>query len=79
QDAVAAPVQAEYYKEALQLAFCQPTVRGLFIFHVWDEPNLRGWQSGLYYVDRSAKPSLPLFQRTAKATQEGTVVQDCAG
>ncbi|MGB2953188.1 MAG: hypothetical protein WBB74_07325, partial [Gaiellaceae bacterium] len=42
QDAVAAPVQAEYYKEALQLAFCQPTVRGLFIFHVWDEPNLRG-------------------------------------
>src|SRR5439155_1417718 len=29
--------QAAYYREAVQLAFCQPNVRGLFLFHTADE------------------------------------------
>ena len=41
-----------------QLAFCQPNVRGLFLFHAVDETASTGWQSGLYYADDTPKPSL---------------------
>lgn len=77
-DAVPASVQADYYREALRLAACQPRVRALFIFHVWDEPDLHGWQSGLYYVDGAPKPSLSPFRRAADAARDGTIVSDCA-
>ena len=63
RDAVPPRVQAAYYRRALELAYCQPTVRGLFVFHTFDEPGLGGWQSGLYFADRTAKPSLPAFKR----------------
>ena len=62
--------QAAYYREALALAYCQPTVKGLFIFHTFDEPNLDGWQSGLYYVDRTPKPSLPAFRLAVAALRD---------
>ena len=78
-DAVPASVQADYYRQALELAACQPRVRALFIFHVWDEPDLHGWQSGLYYVNGAPKPSLSPFRRAANATRDGTIVNDCAG
>ena len=52
------PTQGEYYRQALELAFCQPNVRGLILFHLADEPALAGWQSGIYYVDGKAKRSL---------------------
>jgi hypothetical protein len=57
EDAVAEDVQARYYRQAVDLACTQPTVEGLYIFHVWDEPDLLGWQSGLYYADRTPKTS----------------------
>ncbi len=63
--------QAAYYREALALAYCQPTVQGLFVFHTFDEPNLDGWQSGLYYVDRTPKPSLPAFRLAVGALRDG--------
>jgi hypothetical protein len=63
RDAVPFRVQAAYYRRALELAYCQPTVRGLFVFHTFDEPGLGGWQSGLYFADRTSKPSLPAFKR----------------
>ena len=63
RDAVSPATQAEWYRRALALAACQPTVEGLFIFHSVDEPDLRGWQSGLYYADRTPKPSLALVRR----------------
>ena len=50
--------QAEYYKQAIALAFCQPNVVGMLMFHVVDEPGLPQWQSGVFYVDRSPKASL---------------------
>jgi len=62
-DSVPFAVQAAYYRRALALAYCQPTVRGLFVFHTFDEPGLGGWQSGLYFADRTPKPSLPGFKR----------------
>jgi len=70
-DAVPFQVQAAYYRRALELAYCQPTVRGLFVFHTFDEPGLGGWQSGLYFADRTPKPSLPAFKRAVADLRNG--------
>ena len=56
-DAVDEATQARYYRQAFELACSQETVEGLYIFHVWDEPDLLGWQSGLYYADHTPKSS----------------------
>jgi hypothetical protein len=64
-DAVDPKIQARYYHQALELAACQPTVKGLFVFHTFDETDLAGWQSGLYYADQKPKPSLPAFRKAA--------------
>jgi hypothetical protein len=64
-DAVDPRTQARYYREALELAACQPTVRALFVFHTFDEADLAGWQSGLYYADQQPKASLPAFRKAA--------------
>jgi hypothetical protein len=68
---VSAATQAAYYREALALAYCQPTVKGLFVFHTFDEPAMDGWQSGLYYADRTPKPSLRGFRRAVTALRDG--------
>jgi hypothetical protein len=70
-DAVSFARQAAYYRKALELAHCQPTVRGLFVFHTYDEASLLGWQSGLYFADGTPKPSLPLFRRAVDDLREG--------
>jgi hypothetical protein len=70
-DTVSFDTQAAYYRKALELAYCQPTVRGLFIFHTFDEPSLFGWQSGLYFADRTPKPSLPAFKRAVRDLRNG--------
>src|SRR5437763_8143704 len=49
--------QASLYTQAMGMVFCQPTVMGLFLFHVQDEPALSAWQSGVYYVDGTPKTS----------------------
>jgi hypothetical protein len=59
--------QARYYESAIQLAACQPTVEMLLLFHVEDEPNLAGLQSGLRYADGTPKTSLAPV-RDAKRT-----------
>ena len=50
--------QGQYYGQALQLAFCQPNVVGILLFHSHDEPALTGFQSGVYYADGTPKASL---------------------
>jgi hypothetical protein len=50
--------QARYYRRAIALSACQPNVRMLFFFHVADEKQLAGLQSGLYYADGTPKSSL---------------------
>jgi hypothetical protein len=72
-DSVSFGTQAAYYRSALELAYCQPTVRGLFVFHTFDEPGLGGWQSGLYFADRTPKPSLPAFKRAVADLRNGHV------
>jgi hypothetical protein len=56
-DAVSEETQVRFYREAFALLCDQPTVEGMYIFHVWDEPDLLGWQSGLYYADHTPKTS----------------------
>jgi len=71
---VSSATQAAYYRQALALAYCQPTVKGLFVFHTFDEPKLNGWQSGLYYSDRTPKPSLRGFRRAVAALRDGRLI-----
>jgi hypothetical protein len=72
------PTQGIYYRQALELAFCQPNVRGLMLFHVADEPARAGWQSGLYYVDGRPKRSLAEVAKATRETKRG-VVAYCPG
>ena len=70
--------QAAYYRQAVQLAFCQPNVRGLFLFHAFDESDLTGWQSGLYYADDTPKSSLGAVRLAFEQSRRG-VVAHCDG
>lgn len=70
-DSVGFGRQAAYYRRALALAYCQPTVRGIFLFHTFDEADFSGWQSGLYFADRTPKPSLPAFKRAVADLRNG--------
>jgi hypothetical protein len=72
-DAVSETLQGAYYKRAIQLAYCQPTVAGLLFFHVSDEPDLGRWQSGLFYADDTPKSDLATVKRVAQAAQAGTL------
>jgi hypothetical protein len=71
--------QAAYYRQAIQLAFCQPNVRALMLFHTVDESQHAAWQSGLYYADSStAKTSLPMTRLAMQQSRRG-VVTHCDG
>ena len=63
--------QADYYRRALELVACQPTVVGLLFFHSHDEPALAGWQSGVYYVDGSPKSSLEPVRTAVERAADG--------
>lgn len=58
--------QGRYYAQAIGLAACQPNVRMLFLFHVADETQLAGLQSGVYYADGTPKASLPVVRATIR-------------
>ncbi len=47
--------QSSWYIDMLNTVACDPNVRVVNIFHLIDESDLAGWQSGLYYLDRKAK------------------------
>ncbi len=72
---VSEAVQASYYHEALQMAACQPNVRGFLIFHVTDETDYNRWQSGVYYADGTPKSSRPYVKQTMSQIRSGAV--DC--
>jgi hypothetical protein len=74
EDAVDERTQASYYRQALELAACQPTVIALIFFHLFDEPDLNRWQSGPYYADTKAKSSLPAIREAAEKAREGKIV-----
>jgi hypothetical protein len=70
--------QAEHYRKAIELSFCQPNVAGLFLFLTSDDARRTGWQSGLYYVDQTAKASLAEVKKAARQSRGG-IVAKCAG
>jgi hypothetical protein len=67
--------QGDYYRRALAMAYCQPTVKGFLVFHVSDEPDLDRWQSGLFYADDTPKASLEPVQRAVAAVRERTIAR----
>ena len=71
-------VQGQYYRQAIQLAFCQPNVRGLFLFHAVDERDLNRWQSGVYYADESPKSDLAAVRAAISGAHRGVVTR-CPG
>jgi hypothetical protein len=73
KDAISEALQATYYRQAFALAACQPTVAGLLIFHVADERDARGWQSGVYYANDTPKSSLAAVRDGALVAQDGTL------
>jgi hypothetical protein len=70
-DAVDEQTQADYYRQAFQFADCQPTVVGILVFHLIDEPDLNRWQSGPYYADGPPKSSLDDIRRAAEDARHG--------
>ena len=75
---VAEATQAEYYTQALALAFCQPNVTGLLLFKAYDEPTLPGWQSGIRYADGTPKGSLKRVTQALDRTAGGSITR-CPG
>ena len=78
KDAVSEATQAAYYRQAFQMAYCQPNVVGMLIFHVSDEFNGKAWQSGVFYADNTPKSSLDVVRETAVAAADGTLA-NCSG
>jgi hypothetical protein len=65
--------QADDYVAAIGLAACQPLVRMLIFFHVTDESQLTGLQTGLFYPDDKPKASLDRVAASAEAAERGQV------
>jgi hypothetical protein len=77
RDAVSEETQAEYYREALELAACQPTVIAVYFFHLFDEADLNRWQSGPYYADATPKSNLQEIREAALKAREVDLA-DCS-
>jgi hypothetical protein len=67
------PRQGVAYRQALELAFCQPTVVGFFMFHTVDEADLNRLQTGTYYVDATPKLSRAIVRSAASSVMRGAV------
>jgi hypothetical protein len=76
--AVDEKTQADYYSQALAIAFCQPNVRGFFFFHTADEQALDRWQSGMYYADGTRKSGFDQVAASVRASRGGVITR-CDG
>jgi hypothetical protein len=70
--------QATYYQRGLRLAFCQPNVVGMLLFHSHDEHARLSWQSGVYYADGTPKSSLGAVRDALQRTRGGSIAR-CPG
>ena len=70
--------QASYYTQALQMAFCQPNVIGILLFHSQDENARASWQSGVYYADGSMKASFWAVRSALDRARGGSITR-CDG
>jgi hypothetical protein len=67
--------QAAAYDLGLRLAFCQPNVAGVLLFHSHDEKALLSWQSGVYYADGSPKASLTTVRDSLDRMRGGSIAR----
>ena len=70
--------QAAFYTQALALAFCQPNVIGILLFHSQDENARASWQSGIYYADGSLKASFWAVRSALDRARGGSLAR-CDG
>ena len=70
--------QGNYYRRALEIAYCQPTVEAMLLFHVTDEADLDRWQSGVFYADDTPKMSLAPVRLTIDRLREARSGDDTA-
>ena len=75
---VSESTQATYYRQALALAFCQPSVEGMLLFLSNDERGRANWQSGIRYVDGTPKSSRLRVTRSLDRTTGGSITR-CPG
>ena len=67
--------QAAYYRQAAEMAFCQPNVRGLFLFHIVDEKPRLAWQSGLYAIDRAPRQAVATMKQAVAESRRGVLAR----
>ncbi len=60
--------QAEIYSQVVRRLECDPSVTDVLFFHLIDEPDLRGFQSGLIRADGSLRPSYAAVKSTIAET-----------
>ena len=65
--------QATQLRDAIELSYCQPYVTGLFDFLLYDEADLDRWQSGVFWVDRTPKPSAAVYRATVAAANANRI------
>jgi hypothetical protein len=68
--------QGAQFERAVELAYCQPFVRGFFNFLMWDEARLEGWQSGPFWADQTPKASYKDFKQAVADATAGRI--DCS-
>ena len=59
--------------DAMKIAYCQPFVGAFFNFHLVDEKDLAGWQSGVYYPDGTPKPAYQALRGTTREVNANAV------
>ena len=66
------PTQARYYTQLIRFFACDPAVDSINVFHLVDESDLGGLQSGMVRVDGSRKPSYAAVKEAiAEANAKG--------
>jgi hypothetical protein len=68
---VSESVQGDYYRRALAMGQCQPTVHGFLLFLVSDEPGLPQWQSGIFYTDDTPRASFAIVRDAVARARAG--------
>jgi hypothetical protein len=67
--------QARFYREAIEMTFCQPNVRGIFLFHTVDEKARGAWQSGLYALDETPRQARDVVRTATEHVRRGIVAR----
>jgi hypothetical protein len=70
------PDQSIQLADAIAIAYCQPNVGAYFNFHLVDERDLAGWQSGVYWADGTPKAAYQALHRVTAQANAGTI--DCS-